>query len=233
MTSATTVADRPALWTSLPGWGIAADLTPPELINTRQLKVLAKLMAVGLVLLLAACAGGYYLAARDKSSAAVDLQVAQDRTTELERVGRSYSSVVAIQGSVAQVQAQVAQVMGGDVDLVALMVLLESNLPGTMVIKQESITIVPAGVAAGAGATAGSVLDTSGLPRIGSITISGTGQALDDLSDYIDRLQTVTGLVDVLPVSNTASTTSRETQFSLTIGLTNALLSHRFEVGGG
>lgn len=236
-TGSVMVAERPALWTSMPGWGIAADLTPPELINTRRLQVLRKLMAAGLVLLLLVCAGGYYLAAREKVSAVADLQMAQDRTTELERVGRSYSSVVAIQGSVAQVQTQVAQVMGGDVDLVALMVLLESNLPSTMVIKQEAITISPAGIAAAGGtatsATTGSVLDTSGLPRIGTITISGTGQALDDLSDYIDRLQTVTGLVDVLPVSNTASATGRETQFSLTIGLTNALLSHRFDIGGG
>jgi hypothetical protein len=232
-TGATVVAERPALWTSLPGWGIAADLTPPELINSRQLKTLRRLMAAGLVVLLLLCAGGYYLAAHEKSDAAADLTATQSRTSELEGVGRSYSSVVAIQGSVRQVQAQVAQVMNADVDLVALMVVLESNLPKTMVIQQESISISPAGVVAATGVAAGSSLDTSGLPRIGTITISGTGQALDDLSDYIDRLQTVPGLVDVLPISNTASTTGSETQFSLTIGLTNVLLSHRFDVGGG
>ena len=233
MTGALTVAERPALWTSMPGWGIAADLTPPELINSRQLSVLRKLMALGLVLLLAACAGGYYLAARDNDDAAADLAAAQSRTAQLERVGRSYSSVVAIQGSVSQVQAQVAQVMGADVDLVALMVVLVSNLPETMVIQQESITISPAGVAATTGVAAGSGLDTSGLPRIGTITISGTGKALDDLSEYIDHLQTIPGLVDVLPVSNTAASGTSGTEFSLTIGLTNKLLSHRFDVGGG
>lgn len=234
MSSPVTVVDSPALWTSLPGWGIAADLTPPELINKRQLKVLGKLMALGLVLLVLACAGGYYLAASDRSAASADLQAAQGRTTDLNRVGRSYSSVVAIQGSVSQVQTQVAQVMGGDVDLVALLVELESNLPKTMVITQEAITISTAGVAAAAtGAATGSGLDTSGLPRIGTLTISGTGRTLDDLSDYIDDLQTIPGLVDVLPVSNTAASATSGTQFSITVGLTNALLSHRFDVGGG
>lgn len=227
-----TVADKPAMWTSLPGWGIAADLTPPELVNARQLTVLRKLMAVGLVLLLLACGGGYYLAAHEKSQATADLEAAQGQTEQLQRVGRSYSSVVAIQGSVSQVQSQVAEVMGGDVDLVALMVMLESNLPKTMTITQESILINTAAVVGATGVTAGSGLDTSGLPRIGSITITGTGRSLDDLSDYIDSLQTVAGLVDVLPISNTASADKAATQFSLTIGLTNVLLSHRFDVGG-
>ena len=232
MNSPAPVVDRPALWISRPGWGIAADLTPPELINARQLTTLRKLMAVGVVLLLLACACGYYLSMGEKSDSAQVLRAAQDKTVDLQRVGRSYSSVVAIQGSVSQVQAQVAQVMGADVDLVALMVALSSNLPKTMAITQEAITISAAGVVAANGAPAGSGLDTSGLPRIGTITISGTGRALDDLSDYVDNLQTIPGLVDVLPVSNTASTAGSGTQFSLTIGLTNALLSHRFDVGG-
>lgn len=233
MSSPAAVAERPELWISMPGWGIAADLTPPELVNARQLAVLRKVMAAGIVLLLLLCAGGYFLARSDKSDAATDLITAQGRTEELQRVGRSYSGVVAIQGSVSQVQAQVADVMGADVDLVALMVILESNLPETMNIGQETITISTAGVVGATGVTAGSGLDTSGLPRIGTVTLTGTGQELTDLSDYVDRLQRVPGLVDVLPISNSASTAGPGTQFSLTIGLTNVLLSHRFDVGGG
>ncbi len=233
MSHPVTVADRPAIWTALPGWGIAADLTPPELVNARHLKLLRKLMAVGLVLLLLACAGGYYLAAGEKTAAATDRKTAQGQTEQLERVGRSFSSVVAIQGSVSQVQTEVAEVMGGDVDLVALMVALQSNLPKAMVITQESITISTAAVVGATGVTAGTGLDTSGLPRIGTIAITGAGRALNDLSDYVDNLQAVPGLVDVLPVSNTAASATSGTQFSLTIGLTNVLLSHRFDVGGG
>ena len=230
----TMTMERPALWHALPGWGIAADLTPPELINARQLKVLRWWMAAGLVVLLVVCAGGYYLAARDRSSATAELTVVQDQTRELQVVGRSYSGVIAIQGSVKQIETQVAQVMSADVDVVALLVVLQSSLPKTMTINQEAITISTAGVAgtAGtAGTSTGSSQDSSGLPRIGTITIGGTGRTLDDLSDYIDSLQAVPGLVDVLPVSNTAA--GKGTQFSLTIGLTNALLSHRFDVDGG
>ena len=216
------------LWSTMPGWCTAADLIPPELVNARRLTTLRKYMAVGLVVLLAVCAGGYYLAARDNSVAASDLASVQDRTLQLQYEGRSYSGVVQMQGSVALVQSQIAQVMAGDVDLVALMGRLQSSLPSTMTIGQESIVISPAGVVGNAAASAG--LDTSGLPRIGSITLSGTGRTLDDLSDYIDRLRTITGLVDIAPVSNIKSTTGAGTEYNLQIGLTNALLSHRFDV---
>jgi hypothetical protein len=218
------------LWTTMPGWCTAADLTPPELINSRRLTVLRKQMVVGVVVLLGICAGGYYLASRDNGAAADQLVAAQNRTLQLQQAGRSYAGVVQIQGSVTLVQTQIATVMGGDVDLVALMGQLESNLPKTMTIGQESIVISPAGVAAGAGSAAGAGLDTSGLPRIGSITLSGTGKTLDDLSDYVDRLHTIPGLVDVVPISNTKSTGGAGTQYNVQIGLTNALLSHRFDV---
>jgi hypothetical protein len=236
--SATTI-EQPTLWSSTPGWGIAADLTPPELINSRQLKVLRKLMALGMVALLAVCAGGYYVAMRENSVASADLVSVQDRTLQLQGVGRGYSDVVAIQGSVTQVQTQIALVMGGDVDLVELMDTLHSSLPPTMTIEQEAITISTAGVAGAAGAAPTGGLDTSGLARIGTITMSGTGQSINDLAEYVDLLTAVPGLVDVVPVSNSSAGTITEadtgttTQYNITIGLTDALLSHRFDVGAG
>ncbi len=222
----TTVLEQPTLWTSMPGWGIAADLIPPELINSRKLKSLRKLMAAGVVFLVVVGAGGYYLAVKEKDGAAADLTSVQDQTTQLQREGAGYSGVIAIQGSVSKVRTQIAQVMTGDVDLVALVGQLTGALPATMTIGQVAITISPAAIAV---AAPGGGLDMSGLPRIGTITMSGTGQSLSDLSDYIDALKVIPGLVDVLPVSNTVSETV--TQYNITIGLTNVLLSHRFDVG--
>jgi hypothetical protein len=227
----TITEERPTLWSAMPGWGIAADLTPKELINARQLKVLRKVMAAGFVALLVVGAGGYYLAAAENSSASADLVTVSDRTAQLQGVSHGYADVVSIQQSVGQVKAQVAQVMSADVDLAGLMGDLSSSLPDTMTITQEAITISTAGVA-GTSETA-SGLDTSGLPRIGNVKIGGTGQTLDDLADYIDRLHTVPGLVDVLPVTNTVSTSGASgTQFSVSAGLTNAAFSHRFDVAG-
>ena len=61
--SMTTLMARPGngdtLWASMPGWGIVADLTPPELVESRRLKALRKLIAVclGAVVLLLRAAG--------------------------------------------------------------------------------------------------------------------------------------------------------------------------------
>jgi hypothetical protein len=226
----TVTVKQPELVSAMPGWSIAADLIPPELINARRLRVLRKLMAAGVFLLLMLCAVGYYLAAQQNSNASSELATIQDRTAQLVGAGSGYADVVLIQGSVRQVQTQIGQLMGGDVDLAALMGELRSNLPATMGITEETITISTAGVASADSSAAAGSLDTSGLPRIGTITISGTGQSLDDLSDYVDRLNTITGLVDVLPIANIAGPSG--TQFSVTMGLTDALLSHRFDVGG-
>jgi len=230
----TSAVKPPALGGAIPGWAVAADLTPPELINARQLTSLRKLMAIGIVALLVVCAGGFYLAAEENSSASTDLASVQDRTAELRGIAQGYSDVVSIQGSISQVQTQIAQVMGGDVDLVALIGDLQNSLKDGMSINQIAIVISVSGVAGANSAPAASGLDTSGLPRIGTITMSGTGQTLDDAADYVDRLQAVTGIVDVLPIANNSfASGSAGTQFNLTMGLTNALLTHRFDVGAG
>ena len=100
----TITTERPALWSAMPGWGIAADLTPRELRNARQLKVLRKLMAAGIAVLLLVCAGGYFLAARENSSASTDLATATDRTVELRASGGDFADVVSIQRSIDQAQ---------------------------------------------------------------------------------------------------------------------------------
>ena len=176
----TITADHPTMWSSMPGWGIAADLIPPELITARRLKAVRKLIAAGAVALVLVGTGGYYVASRENATAASDLASVQDETSRLHAESRLYSAVVSIQGSVSQVRTQIAHVMGGDVDLAALMDALHNNLPTTMTIDEEAIVISTAGVAGAAGDMPGSGLDTSGLPRIGTITMTGTRQSLND-----------------------------------------------------
>src|ERR1700712_1476913 len=208
-TEVTIAPERDALWNSLPGWGIAANLIPPELIAARRLRSLRKFLTAGIAVLLLIGGFGYYLAATENSTAAADLVSAQDRTTQLLEQSRGYADVIAIQGTISGVHSHLVQVMSADVDLAALMGELSSALPETMMITQESINISPAGAAGDPRArTSASGLDTSGLPRIGTITIVGTGQTLDDLPDYLDRLRAIDGVVDVLPVSNSLAGTS-------------------------
>lgn len=219
----TVTAPTPQLWSTMPGWGIAADLTPPELINSRELKTLRKWLGVGLVLLLLACAGGYVAAAQRHSAATAAMDKVQAQTFQLQAGVRKYSGLTQLQGTVTQVQTQIATLMGGDVDLAKLMDRLRSALPASMTIASETITISPAGAGA-APAGAG----TSALATIATVTISGSGRSLDNLATYVDNLTAIPGVVDVNPTTNV--TDGKVAQYTLSLNLTSALLSHRFDV---
>ncbi|MEP7177620.1 MAG: hypothetical protein ABI775_00880, partial [Pseudonocardiales bacterium] len=108
------------VWSSMPGWGIVADLTPPELIKSRELKVLRKLIVTILVALLVLCVGGYAIAARKHSAAAASLRDVQARTGALNAQTDKYAGVTRLKGTVTEVQNQIAALMAGDVDLAKL-----------------------------------------------------------------------------------------------------------------
>ena len=214
-------------WSAMPGWGIAADLTPPELINSRHVKVLRKWIVTGLVALLVVCTAGYVLAAQKRSSASTVLSDVQIRTAQLQADQRKYAGITKLQGSVTDIQTKISKLMSGDVDVVKLMSQIRTSLPATMTIEQESVTMYVAGATA-AGTSKTSGLDTSGHKLIGSVTLAGDARTLDDLSAYADKLQAIPGIVNLLPISNTADKTG--VHYSLSFGLTDVLLSHRFDV---
>ncbi len=103
-------------------------------------------------------------------------------------------------------------------------------LPATMTISQEMVTITIAvpGVAGSDGSGSGSGLDTSGAVGIGNIKIAGTGRTLDDLAVYVDKLARIPGVVDVVPLSNVLD--KKGVQYSVALGMTDLLLSHRFDL---
>lgn len=219
----TVTAPAVQLWNTMPGWGIAADLTPPELIRSRELNTLRKWLGAGLVVLLLVCAGGYVVAARQHSAASATLNGVQAQTRQLQSGERAYASVTQIQGTVGEIRGQLAQLMGSDVDLVKFLRRLRGTLPTQMTISSEAVTISLAGAAVAPAGTA-----TSALSTIGAVTISGTGRALDNLATYVDNLQAIPGVVDVNPTTNVLS--GHVVHYSLSLNLTSAILSHRFDV---
>jgi hypothetical protein len=222
-----TVMTKPEqLWSTMPGWGIVADLTPPELIASRHLKFLRKLMFTGLAVLLVICACAYAAAFLQHSSASSALSDQQFRTSQLRAESGKYAGVTQIQGNVAQIESQVTKVMVGDIDLPKLLLEIRAALPGAMTIKQQSLTLSSASGPVG-GAAIATQLDTSGHTRIGTVSLSGSGRTLDDLSRFIDKLKTVTGVVDPIPTSNQVD--QGAVSYSLSLGITDQVLSHRFD----
>jgi type IV pilus assembly protein PilN len=216
------------LWSSMPGWGIVADLTPPELIAERHLRVLRKYIVVGLALVVVLCGSGYALAVQKHSTAADARNAITARTEQLQQQleNKSFSNVVRIQGTLAQVQVQVAALLKNDVDLPALLGKVRAALPASMAINTMSVTLTPAGTAAAGGAAP--TLDTSGHLVIGTVVVGGSSKTLDDLPTYVDRLAKVKGISNLVPTSNGSDTDG--VKFSLAFAITDRLYSHRYDV---
>lgn len=218
----------------MPGWSIVADLTPPELLEARSLRLLKRLVGLGLLLVLASCVAGYVLAMRSAGSAQDRLDAASADTTRLEAQAASYSGVTRIQNASAGIRNQVASVMRSDIDTGALAAKLRAALPPSMAIQNFTISLTGSsanqstttGAATGAGG-----LDMSGRAKIGTVTVTGVGHSIDDLPTYVDRLNRLTGVTNVVPATNQHNASS--TQFSLTLDLTDALLSNRYASSAG
>ncbi|MEP7180298.1 MAG: hypothetical protein ABI775_14520, partial [Pseudonocardiales bacterium] len=133
------------LWSSMPGWGIVADLTPPELITARHLRVLRKIIVLALSLTVVLCAAGYVLARQRHVAAAGRLDDANLRTTQVHKQTNAYAGITRIQGTVAAVQGQVASLMKDDVNLATLVKKIRSTLPASMSISSLSVTLTATG----------------------------------------------------------------------------------------
>lgn len=219
-------------WVVQPGWGIHVDLTPLELVATRQARVLRKVVVSVLVVLVLLVAGGWFLAARQRSSAQDALNRAQLASTQLaSKAARpEYTSVTDLQNALQQAKGQIGTLMKGDVQLDKLAVALGRALPAGAAYSSVSITVSAAGVNAQQPQTP-SVTPDGTHQRIGNINLGGSARSVDDVSVLVERLQSVAGLVDVVPTSNTQQ--DHGVQFQITLGLDDRLLSHRFDVKAG
>jgi hypothetical protein len=156
-----------------------------------------------------------------------DLSSARAQTSVLQHQADQYGSVIRIQGSVTQVHAKLATLVSGDVDVSALIAHLRAAAPSGVAISTLTVTIDdPASSGSSTNSGPATSLDTSGAAHIGTVTIDGTGHAIDDLSKFVDAIAAIPGVVDVLPTSN--ATQAVGTKYTLTFTLTDRLLTHRF-----
>lgn len=236
----TTVTDQPDAWTTHPGFGIFADLTPPELLNGRRLRGIRRALLGALAASVALVVLGAGLAMWRQADAGHQLTQEQARTAQLHAEQSKFTTVTQIQQDTAGVDTQLAQLMASDTDFTALLTSIRAAQPKTVAVTAEQVTVAATGGAAAAGTGTGSgpatgSLDTSKAPQIGKITLSGTVASLDDFAVYVAYLQKVPGIVDVLPSTvaegsggGTAKTGPVSYQFAVTMSVTDARLTHRY-----
>lgn len=214
------------VWNAMPGWGIAANLTPPELIASRRLRRIQERIVIAVLLVILLAVGGYAYAFWQVHNAQGGLQSAGDRTAQLRKQEAQFSVVTTLQGNIGSIRHQIQTLMADDVDVSTVLAEVEHALPPGVAITQLTVRLDGAS-AGGPGGAGTQSLDTSGKPHIGQISLQGTGRLLDDASTYVAALSKLPGVVDVFPTSNV--TQSIGTQFALTVNLTDALLTNRFD----
>jgi type IV pilus assembly protein PilN len=223
----TTITEPRELWSTMPGWGIVANLLPPEVLQARRVRAVRKGIVILLCALLVLAGAGYAYAYLQSRSAAQSLAAEQARTSQLLVEQNKYSGVTQIQGDVAHVQKQLTTLMKSDVDVPNLLGRVLSKLPAGASVSQMILNISVPSTTAPPTANGTTSLDTSGQTHIGTMAITGTARTLIDVSTFVDAIGVLPGVVDPFPTANAES--NKGATFTLQLTLTDQLLSHRFD----
>lgn len=226
MTTVTSRPEGPSRGGAMPAWGIVANLIPPELVESRWVAVLQRRIALGLALTAVLCAAGYAYAVVQVRSATDEAQAANERTVYLNRSADKYVGITQIETTVTGLDSQLATVMANDVDVAGVVASIRRDLPTSMSMETISLTLSSESTTEDT-----AMLDRSGRPTIGTVTISGSGKGLDDLPSFVDGLSAVRGFANVLPTSNLVS--DGISQFSVAFTLTDQLYTRRYNGAQG
>jgi hypothetical protein len=221
------------LWSTMPGWGIVANLIPPEVLQARRVRAVRKLVAYLLCVLVLLAGIGYGFAFYRSQQAAETLAAEQSRTSQLLIQQKRYADVTLLQTSVAGVRTELSQLLGSDVDASALITSVLKQLPAGATVSQLAVTMSPpAGQQAKVNPASGTgSLDTSGRAHIGLMTVTGQALRVSDVSTLVDRLRVLPGFIDPYPTSNT--TNDKGTLFTIQFTIDDRLFSHRYDVKTG
>ncbi len=219
--------DATEAWGSMPGWGIVADLTPPELIAARRLAVLKKYIAAALALVLLLCALGYVVSKHGHSNAESDYAAAADRTGQLNAAAASdkLAAVTQLKSETASIEGQVATVTKGRVNVAKLITLVRAALPAGVSLSSLNVTVDTSG----SSATSTPTLDTSGQVTVGTLTLAGTAQRMNEVATYVTALTSTKGITNVIPTGNTRGLGNA--QWTITAQATRALLAREPAAG--
>lgn len=236
ITAPPTKAPAEQLWNTMPGWGIAANLLPPEVITARRIAVIRKMIVAGLIAVVALAVMGYGYAFLQQRDARSQLTAEQQKTTALHASQQQYSQVVVLSGSITQLKTQLASLMAADVDTTKLVDNVAAQLPPKSTITQLQLDLPAAAAQSGTSSASsssssqgGSALDTSGQSHVGSLTVTGSTGALSEVAGYVNALAKLPGVVSVYPTSQGTGSGTKGVQFTINLTLTDDLLTHRYD----
>jgi hypothetical protein len=225
----TAIAEELQAWQHQPGWGIKAELMPPEVLADRRTKIVRRIVILALAVLLVLCGLGYSASVYAGHSANDALKAQDRRQSDLQATHNSFDKVIAVQSSIAQLKTQIASLLGSDAKVESVLQSVVSAAPKGLLFNQITLNINS--VAASSNAVGGAALDTGTVRHIGTLTITATARALPDVATYLDSLAAVPGFIKPFP--GPVTVTGTNTQFSVQFDLGDSLLTHNYDAKAG
>jgi Tfp pilus assembly protein PilN len=205
---------------------VQAQLLPDEIVGGRQLLSLRKQVLAGLIAVVISLIGWYGASKWQTMSANSTLHRAQHERVKLQAEQNQFAPLVQTQNQIATIKTQLAQMMTGDVPWKNVLITLRAKAPAGVGIDSVDGTVA-SGAAAGSSALSSSaVLNESGKPAIGQLTVSGTAPDKRTVAAYADNLATVAGLTAPLISNVTAEETG--VKFTITAVITAEALGGRY-----
>ena len=173
------------------------NLLPPEVRAARGLRKIKRWLAIGLVVVVLLCAGGYGYGKLLVAEAATELTSAQKETAVLAASEAKFAEVPQVLGALDAVKAARVLGMSTEVQWKTYFDAIAAVLPADVSI--ESLTVIGATPMTAASLPA----DPLQGPSVGQITFTGKSATLPDTANWYAALNSIPGFADAW-VSNVA-----------------------------
>jgi Tfp pilus assembly protein PilN len=206
------------------------NLLPPEIVEDRRLTRLKKVLGGGLLVVVAACAGGVAWAQAGVSAAQEDLDAAHARGALLQQEQAKYAQVPRILGLMDDAAADRERAMTDDILWYGFLSDLSLTTPRGVSLQSLEMTLDD-------GTSSPPSSDPLTPAGIGHVTFSGKAQHFPDVAAWLEAVATLHGLDgSALQTATRGSngTTSGTTggngiTFTSTIQVTSNALTHRYD----
>jgi Tfp pilus assembly protein PilN len=206
---------------------IRANLLPDEVVSARQAEVVRKQVLLALVVVLVLLLGWFGLSWWQTSSANGDLDSSQRQGIALQNQQAQFAPLVKVQSDVADIQSELQRLMIGDLSWKRMLTTLRAEAPTGVTITSVSGTLTVLAAAA-SGQLDATILNASGKPTVGLLTVSGTAPDKRSVAAYADRLATVPGLT--APLISSVEATAHPITFTVTVVITSDALGGRHAI---
>lgn len=204
------------------------NLLPDEILAERRLRRTQMVLGAVTLAVVGALAGGYVVSAAAVQTAETALADEQARTDDLNAQAAEFADVPLVLGQVQQAQDARSAAMAQDVLWFSELNQLANSYPANVWLRDMTVTLTTTTGTVTAAPDPAAATTPTGL---GTLMFNGTGLAHSDASAFLDVLESTPGYsYPYLTVSERVELDgSVVVDFTATVNVTDAVLSHRFE----